>query len=156
MLCLKKLNYDRKVLEERRRLCEHNNRGKPRRRSCGVYLLPLCLADVLVWSCDRVSRWVESIGLAQYAENLKESGVHGALIAADDTFDAQSLALTLQIPTQDTQSRQTLEQAFGELLAVGTARRAPYDQQRSSAGGGSAGSPINDPTMSSSSVGKRR
>ena len=38
-----------------------------------------------------------------YANNLAESGVHGALIALDDNFDANSFALALQIPTQHTQ-----------------------------------------------------
>lgn len=32
-----------------------------------------------------------------------ESGVHGALIALDESFDANSMALALQIPTQNTQ-----------------------------------------------------
>lgn len=35
--------------------------------------------------------------------NLQESGVHGALIALDDTFDPNLMALALQIPTQNTQ-----------------------------------------------------
>ena len=38
-----------------------------------------------------------------YANNLKESGVHGALIALDDNFDGNSFALALQIPTQHAQ-----------------------------------------------------
>lgn len=38
-----------------------------------------------------------------YANNLEESGVHGALIALDESFDADSMALALQIPTQNTQ-----------------------------------------------------
>jgi hypothetical protein len=29
--------------------------------------------------------------------------VHGALIALDDNFDANSMALALQVPTQNTQ-----------------------------------------------------
>jgi hypothetical protein len=41
--------------------------------------------------------------LQEYANNLVESGVHGALIALDDAFDANSLALALKIPTQNTQ-----------------------------------------------------
>lgn len=41
--------------------------------------------------------------LQEYGNNLLESGVHGALIALDDSFDANSLALALQIPTQNTQ-----------------------------------------------------
>lgn len=62
-------------------------------------------ADVLVWSNDRVIRWILSIGLKEYANNLVESGVHGALLALDETFDFNALALLLQIPTQNTQVR---------------------------------------------------
>lgn len=35
--------------------------------------------------------------------NLCESGVHGALIALDDTFDAAQMALALQVPTNNIQ-----------------------------------------------------
>lgn len=62
-------------------------------------------ADVLVWSNDRVIRWILSVGLKEYANNLLESGVHGALMALDETFDFSALALLLQIPTQNTQVR---------------------------------------------------
>lgn len=48
-------------------------------------------------------RWILSIGLKEYANNLVESGVHGALLALDETFDFGALALLLQIPTQNTQ-----------------------------------------------------
>lgn len=47
--------------------------------------------------------WVQTIGLKEYADNLTESGVHGALLALDDTFDYTDLALLLQIPNQNTQ-----------------------------------------------------
>lgn len=57
----------------------------------------------MVWSNERVMCWVQSIGLKEYANNLHESGVHGALIALDDTFDFNDLGLLLQIPTQNTQ-----------------------------------------------------
>ncbi|KAK9302254.1 hypothetical protein QLX08_005689 [Tetragonisca angustula] len=103
--CLKRLNYDRQQLEERRRMAEGAN------------------VDVLVWSNDRVIRWVQSIGLKEYGNNLLESGVHGALIALDESFDANSFALALQIPTQNTQARQLLEMEFTNLLTVGTERR---------------------------------
>uniref|UniRef100_A0AAR2K941 SAM domain-containing protein n=1 Tax=Pygocentrus nattereri TaxID=42514 RepID=A0AAR2K941_PYGNA len=85
IMCLKKLNYDRKELERRRESSQHEMR------------------DVLVWSNERVIRWVQSIGLRDYANILLESGVHGALIALDDNFDYSSLALLLQIPNQNTQ-----------------------------------------------------
>lgn len=60
-------------------------------------------ADVMVWSNERVMCWVQSIGLKEFADNLLESGVHGALLALDDTFDYTDLALLLQIPNQNTQ-----------------------------------------------------
>lgn len=62
-----------------------------------------CLLDVLVWTNDQVIHWIQSIGLREYANNIIESGVHGALIALDENFDHNSLALVLQIPTQNTQ-----------------------------------------------------
>lgn len=109
--------------------------------------------DVLVWSNDRVIRWIQAIGLREYANNVLESGVHGSLIALDDNFDYSSLALLLQIPTQNTQvsksikllvltptafisfliasmvwfgspqARQILEREYNNLLALGTDRR---------------------------------
>lgn len=39
----------------------------------------------------------------EYGNNLLESGVHGALIALDESFDANAMALALQIPTQNIQ-----------------------------------------------------
>ena len=45
--------------------------------------------------------------------------MHGALIALDDGFDANGLAMALQIPTQNTQSRQILETEFERLLKEG-------------------------------------
>lgn len=41
----------------------------------------------------------------EYGNNLLESGVHGALIALDESFDANAMALALQIPTQNVQVR---------------------------------------------------
>lgn len=41
--------------------------------------------------------------LQEYGNNLLESGVHGALIALDESFDANAMALALQIPTQNNQ-----------------------------------------------------
>ncbi|NXS97378.1 LIPA2 protein, partial [Jacana jacana] len=85
------------------------------------------LTDVLVWSNDRVIRWIQAIGLREYANNILESGVHGSLIALDENFDYSSLALLLQIPTQNTQAsllaRQILEREYNNLLALGTERR---------------------------------
>ncbi|XP_055039386.1 liprin-alpha-4 isoform X8 [Misgurnus anguillicaudatus] len=105
IMCLKRLNYDRKELERRREDFQHD------------------LKDTLVWTNDHVMQWIQNIGLKEYNNNLLESGVHGALIALDETFDFSSLALILQIPMQNTQARQILEREFNNLLALGTDRR---------------------------------
>ncbi|XP_052741047.1 liprin-alpha-1 isoform X5 [Bicyclus anynana] len=109
--CLKRVGYSVRALEERRRAAE------------------LCVRDVLVWTNERLQRWLIAINLKEYANNLSESGVHGALIALDDNFDANSMALALQIPTQNTQARQILEVEYNNLLVSGTERtaRAPHD-----------------------------
>ncbi|XP_043957388.1 liprin-alpha-3 isoform X4 [Gambusia affinis] len=109
IMCLKRLNYDRKELERRREDSVHQNK------------------DVMVWSNERVMCWVQSIGLKEYADNLRESGVHGALLALDDTFDYTDLALLLQIPNQNTQARQVLEQEYNSLISMGTERRPDED-----------------------------
>lgn len=72
-------------------------------------------ADVLVWSNERVIRWVQSIGLRDYANILLESGVHGALVALDDNFDYSSLALLLQIPNQNTQVLQLHQHSHRQI-----------------------------------------
>ncbi|XP_040183548.1 liprin-alpha-3 isoform X2 [Rana temporaria] len=112
IMCLKRLNYDRKDLESRRE--ESQNQIK----------------DVMVWSNERVMCWVQSIGLKEYANNLHESGVHGALIALDDTFDFNDLGLLLQIPTQNTQARQVLEKEFSSIISMGTERRLDEDSAK--------------------------
>ena len=86
--CLKRVDYDRAELERRRRACE----TEP--------------VDVFVWTNERVIQWVVGIGLKEYTGHLAESGLHGALIALDDNFDHNSLALALQIPTANQQVRQ--------------------------------------------------
>uniref|UniRef100_A0A3P8ZNP3 SAM domain-containing protein n=1 Tax=Esox lucius TaxID=8010 RepID=A0A3P8ZNP3_ESOLU len=109
IMCLKRLNYDRKELERRRDESQHQNQ------------------DVMVWSNERVMCWVQSIGLKEFADNLTESGVHGALLALDDTFDFTDLALLLQIPNQNTQARQMLEKEYNSLISMGTERRPDED-----------------------------
>lgn len=106
----------------------------------------------MVWSNERVMGWVSGLGLKEFATNLTESGVHGALLALDETFDYSDLALLLQIPTQNaqvscrlawgilgiptsqtarcnpsstspSQARQLLEKEFSNLISLGTDRR---------------------------------
>uniref|UniRef100_A0A8C7KER1 SAM domain-containing protein n=1 Tax=Oncorhynchus kisutch TaxID=8019 RepID=A0A8C7KER1_ONCKI len=78
---------------------------------------------MLVWTNEQVVHWVQSVGLKDYSNTLMNSGVHGALIAVDETFDYSSLALILQIPMQNKQARQVLAREFNSVLALGTDRR---------------------------------
>uniref|UniRef100_A0AAY4DY12 SAM domain-containing protein n=1 Tax=Denticeps clupeoides TaxID=299321 RepID=A0AAY4DY12_9TELE len=112
VMCLRRLNYDRKELEKRREEAQ------------------LEVKDVLVWSNERLISWVQAIGLKEYANNLVESGIHGALLALDETFDHNTLALLLQIPTQNTQARAVLEREYNSLLAMGTERRMEEDDEK--------------------------
>ncbi|XP_037614869.1 liprin-alpha-1 isoform X1 [Sebastes umbrosus] len=112
VMSLRRLNYDRKELERRREESQ------------------LELQEVLVWSNERVIGWIQAIGLKEYSSNLYESGVHGALLALDETFDHNTLALLLQIPTQNTQARATLEREYNSLLTIGTDRRSEEDDDK--------------------------
>ncbi|KAK5873575.1 hypothetical protein PBY51_018608 [Eleginops maclovinus] len=112
VMCLRRLNYDRKDLERRR---EHSQ---------------MDLQEVMVWSNERVISWVQAIGLKEYSGNLYESGVHGALLALDETFDHNALALLLQVPTQNIQARATLEREYISLLSIGTERRVDEDDDK--------------------------
>ncbi|XP_075872968.1 liprin-alpha-1 isoform X5 [Nelusetta ayraudi] len=112
VMCLRRLNYDRMELERRRDAVQMD------------------LQDVIVWSNERVVTWVQAIGLKEYSGNLCESGVHGALLALDDAFDHNALALLLQIPTQNTQARATLEREYNSLLAIATDRRVEEDDDK--------------------------
>uniref|UniRef100_V9K8L3 Liprin-alpha-1-like protein n=1 Tax=Callorhinchus milii TaxID=7868 RepID=V9K8L3_CALMI len=112
IMSLKRLNYDRQELERKREEAQHD------------------IKDVMVWTNERVIRWVQSIGLKEYSNNLLENGIHGGLIALDELFDHNAIALLLQIPTQNTQARQSLEREFNNLLALGTDRRLDDDDEK--------------------------
>jgi hypothetical protein len=90
IMVLKRVNYDKKELDRRREESLNENQ------------------DVLMWSNERIVQWLNTInGLKEYANNLTETGVHGGLIALDETFDHNALALALQIPNQQTMVRTT-------------------------------------------------
>ncbi|XP_021120109.1 liprin-alpha-1 isoform X5 [Heterocephalus glaber] len=129
IMCLRRLNYDRKELERKREESQNEIKEKHFQRLWDLHRRHI--HDVLVWSNDRVIRWILSIGLKEYANNLIESGVHGALLALDETFDFNALALLLQIPTQNTQARAVLEREFNNLLVMGTDRRFDEDDDKS-------------------------
>lgn len=72
--------------------------------------------DLMIWSNERVVKWVQSIGLKEYANNLNQSGIHGGVLYLDENYDWQQLALALKIPMHDIVSRQALETEFNTLI----------------------------------------
>uniref|UniRef100_A0A8C2USM5 SAM domain-containing protein n=1 Tax=Chinchilla lanigera TaxID=34839 RepID=A0A8C2USM5_CHILA len=80
----KHLNVSKKfhqALQERRARCETQN------------------TDPVVWTNQRVLKWVRDIDLKEYADNLTNSGVHGAVLVLEPTFNAEAMATALGIPS---------------------------------------------------------
>ncbi|KDR23666.1 Kazrin-A, partial [Zootermopsis nevadensis] len=77
---LRMMKYDRQAVAVRRHQCESID------------------ADPLVWTNQRFIRWARNIDLGEYAENLKDSGVHGALVVLEPSFTGDTMATALGIP----------------------------------------------------------
>nr|XP_020008724.1 kazrin-like [Castor canadensis] len=78
---LYQVNFSREALQERRARCETQN------------------TDAVVWTNQRVLKWVRDIDLKEYADNLTNSGVHGAVLMLEPTFNAEAMATALGIPS---------------------------------------------------------
>ena len=111
--CLKRINYDRKFLEELRAQADCSSEN----------------VNIMVWSNARLIKWANSVELQQFSNNLLESGIHGGLVAFDESFGANQMALALQIPSQNQTARQLLERAFGELVRLAVQSVAQIDQR---------------------------
>ncbi|XP_073515100.1 liprin-beta-2 isoform X4 [Phyllobates terribilis] len=73
-------------------------------------------SEVVQWSNHRVMEWLRSVDLAEYAPNLRGSGVHGGLIILEPRFNSDTLAMLLNIPTQKTLLRRHLATNFSLLI----------------------------------------
>ncbi|MBZ3878204.1 Kazrin [Sciurus carolinensis] len=78
---LYQVDFSREALQERRAHCETQN------------------TDPVVWTNQRVLQWVRDIDLKEYADNLTNSGVHGAVLVLEPTFNAEAMATALGIPS---------------------------------------------------------
>ncbi|KAK8726116.1 hypothetical protein OTU49_010380, partial [Cherax quadricarinatus] len=105
---LRIVRFDRQVLAERRRQCD------------------LIDTDPVVWTNMRWVRWARSIDLAEYADNLKDSGVHGALVVLESSFTADTMATALGIP----QSKNIIRRHLAtELESLVNPARQQLDEQ---------------------------
>nr|XP_014348979.1 PREDICTED: liprin-beta-2 isoform X3 [Latimeria chalumnae] len=75
-------------------------------------------SEVVQWSNHRVMEWLRSVDLAEYAPNLRGSGVHGGLIILEPRFNADTLAMLLNIPPQKTLLRRHLATNFNVLIGL--------------------------------------
>ncbi|KAM9658580.1 liprin-beta-2 isoform 1-T3 [Trichechus inunguis] len=73
-------------------------------------------SEVVQWSNHRVMEWLRSVDLAEYAPNLRGSGVHGGLIILEPRFTGDTLAMLLNIPPQKTLLRRHLTTKFYALI----------------------------------------
>ncbi|XP_019911193.2 kazrin, periplakin interacting protein b isoform X3 [Esox lucius] len=78
---LQLVNFDKEVLQARRAQCENQDQ------------------DPVVWTSNRVMKWIKDIDLKEYADSLQGRGVHGAVLALDLSFDADAMAVALGIPS---------------------------------------------------------
>ncbi|CAI5687527.1 unnamed protein product [Oreochromis niloticus] len=78
---LQMLSFDKEALQARRTKCEHQN------------------WDPIVWTCHRVMKWIRDIDLKEFADNLQGKGIHGAVMALDQSFDTDAMAKALGIPS---------------------------------------------------------
>ncbi|KAM6895678.1 liprin-beta-1-like [Xenentodon cancila] len=83
-------------------------------------------AEVSQWTNHRVMEWLRSVDLAEYAPNLRGSGVHGGLMVLEPRFNVEALALLLNIPPNKTLLRRHLATHF-HLLIGSEAQRHKQD-----------------------------
>uniref|UniRef100_A0A4W5QCN3 PPFIA binding protein 1a n=2 Tax=Hucho hucho TaxID=62062 RepID=A0A4W5QCN3_9TELE len=78
------------------------------------------------WTNHRVMEWLRSVDLAEYAPNLRGSGVHGGVMVLEPRFNVESLALLLNIPPNKTLLRRHLATHF-HLLIGSAAQRSKQE-----------------------------
>ncbi|XP_071453153.1 liprin-beta-2 [Hetaerina americana] len=84
-------------------------------------------SEVALWTNHRVMEWLRAVDLAEYAPNLRGSGVHGALMVYEPRFTADLLATLLSIPPSKTLLRRHLSTHFKDLVGrsvIGEKREA--------------------------------
>ncbi|XP_008556066.1 liprin-beta-1 isoform X3 [Microplitis demolitor] len=73
-------------------------------------------SNIAFWTNHRVMEWLRVVDLAEYAPNLRGSGVHGGLIVHEGRFTTELMAAILSIPPSKTLLRRHLTTHFNEIL----------------------------------------
>ncbi|MGH0118304.1 UNVERIFIED_CONTAM: hypothetical protein FKN15_048540 [Acipenser sinensis] len=93
------LSFDKEVLQERRSHCENQN------------------TDPIVWTSQRVMKWIRDIDLKEYVDSLQNSGVHGAVLVLEPAFHTEAMANTLGIPSSKHIVRRHLMEEMRALIS---------------------------------------
>lgn len=75
-------------------------------------------SEVQQWTNHRVMEWLRSVDLAEYAPNLRGSGVHGGLMVLEPRFNVETMAQLLNIPSSKTLLRRHLATHFNLLIGA--------------------------------------
>lgn len=85
--------------------------------------------NVALWTCHRVMEWLRMIDFAEFAPNLRGSGVHGGLVVFEDGFNIDTMCTLLSIPASRTLLRRHLATFFKELIGDDqTLRKRQYQE----------------------------
>ncbi|XP_045410089.1 liprin-beta-1 isoform X5 [Lemur catta] len=80
-------------------------------------------SEVQQWTNHRVMEWLRSVDLAEYAPNLRGSGVHGGLMVLEPRFNVETMAQLLNIPPNKTLLRRHLATHFNLLIGTEAQRQ---------------------------------
>ncbi|XP_031774154.1 liprin-beta-1 isoform X5 [Apis florea] len=72
--------------------------------------------NVRLWTNHRVMEWLRVVDLAEYAPNMRGSGVHGGLMIYEGRFTSELLATLLSISPGKTLLRRHLTTHFNQIL----------------------------------------
>ncbi|RUS73952.1 hypothetical protein EGW08_018290, partial [Elysia chlorotica] len=112
---LRRIDFNKEKLYHRRNLSEDKD------------------TDLIVWTNDRLLKWLRSIDLGEYSESLLESGVHGALMVLEPSFNTDSLAAILGIPPAKSYITRHLSTELDKILKPARAALDPCDHLEKSA-----------------------
>uniref|UniRef100_A0A3Q2WBW4 Kazrin, periplakin interacting protein b n=1 Tax=Haplochromis burtoni TaxID=8153 RepID=A0A3Q2WBW4_HAPBU len=110
---LQMLSFDKEALQARRTKCEHQNR------------------DPIVWTCHRVMKWIRDIDLKEFEDNLQGKGIHGAVMALDQSFDTDAMAKALGIPSNKHMLHRHLYEEMKSLASPLRLRANSHSVERS-------------------------
>lgn len=71
---------------------------------------------IVFWTSHCIMEWLRMVDLAEYAPNLRGSGVHGSLMVNEIKFNAELLADLLSIPGSKTLLRRHLQTHFKVII----------------------------------------